>query len=104
VDQPGGPHLAEHVQVVVARRAVGAETDVDARRQQFGQARDAGTQLEIRLGAVDDGRTALGKQRNLVVAEMANPAPPSYGEVGSGFRIWLLWSLVKEQSQDVGNR
>ncbi len=45
-------HLAEHVEVVVAGRAVGAERDADAAAPHLRDGRDARAELEVRTGAM----------------------------------------------------
>ena len=67
VQQRRQPQLDEAVEVVVARRAVGAERDVDALRQHLRDGRDAAAQLEVRRGAVHDVRAARRQPPPLVV-------------------------------------
>ena len=61
VKQRGEPQLDEAVEVVVARRAVGAERDRDAGRDQLGDWRDARGELEVRRRAVADVRAARSR-------------------------------------------
>ena len=56
------PHLVEHVEPVVAGGAVGAERHRDAARPHLGDRRDAGSELQVRPGAVQDLDVALGEQ------------------------------------------
>src|SRR5438876_11092015 len=48
--------LLEAIEPVVARRAVGADADGDARAAQPRDLRDARAELQVRRGAVRDGR------------------------------------------------
>ena len=61
------PHLLEHVEPVVARRAVGAKRDGDAFRPHLGDRRDARSELEIRAGTMHHFDVVLGEQRLLRV-------------------------------------
>src|SRR5689334_4339870 len=53
-EQARKTHLAEHVEPIVRRGAVGAERDVDAAREQRNHGRDSARELHVRRGAMHD--------------------------------------------------
>ena len=64
-EQRREPHLLEHVEVVVRRRAVGADADVDAELQHARHRRDAGAELEVARRVVRDARIEVLQRADL---------------------------------------
>ena len=71
------PHLVEHVEAVVAGRAVGAERHARCRAPHVGDRRDAGSELQVRAGAVHHLDVALRQQRLLGVVTQTQCAAHS---------------------------
>ena len=59
LNQGGQFHRLQHVGAVIAGGAVGAQGNVDARAQAFGNRRDTGTEVKIRRRVMTDGYTVL---------------------------------------------
>ena len=57
--------LYPRIEIVVAGRAVGADSDDDARGEQGGDAGDTAAELEIRARAVHDARAVGSQPSNL---------------------------------------
>ena len=70
MQQRGEAHLLEQVEPVVARRAIGAERNVDAAREQVGHRRKAGTELEVRRRAVQHAGLCGGEDFPLLARGM----------------------------------
>ena len=68
--QGGQPHFLKQVEPIVARRTVGAETDVDSLGGQPRNRSNATGKLEIRTGTVGHGTAVLGEQFDFVGFEM----------------------------------
>ena len=69
-EKRGGAHFLEQVQAVVARRAVGADADVDAARQHGRHGREAARELEVRRGAMRDGGALVREHSDLLARDM----------------------------------
>ena len=57
------PHLCEHVEPVVARRAISPQRDGDASLTQLDHGRQAGAEFEVRARAMQDLHVVAGDQR-----------------------------------------
>src|SRR6185369_2166650 len=68
-EQRGGPHFLEEIQAVVARRAVGAETEVGARAAQRLDRREAARELQVRRRTVRDRRGVAAEKIDLLPLE-----------------------------------
>jgi hypothetical protein len=65
-----GAHLAEHVEVVVAGAAVGADRQIDARAAQLFRRAEAAGELEVGLRAMHDARAGLGELGDFAVEQL----------------------------------
>ena len=69
-EQRRQPRLLEHVEVVVRRRPVGADADVDAELQHPRDRCDAGRQLQVAGGIVGDAGIEVLERANLAVVHV----------------------------------
>ena len=63
-------HLLEHVEAVIAGRAVGTDANIDPGISQFGNRGDATGQFEIGTGAMRNRAAVLGQQGNFLRFQM----------------------------------
>ena len=66
----GEPHLLEHVEVVVRRGAVRADTDRNAKLQHLRNRRHAGTQLEVARRIVRHAGTGVLQRAHLTLVDV----------------------------------
>ena len=71
-EQSGGAQLAEHVEIVVAGAAIGADGDGDAGAFEFGHRTKTGRKFQIRFGTMHHADPARGAQRDLGVGELGH--------------------------------
>src|SRR5207248_455765 len=69
-EKRGGAHLLEQVEAVVARRAVGADADIDAALEHGGDGRETARELQVRRGAMRDGGAVVREHRNLLARDV----------------------------------
>ncbi len=69
-EQRRQPHLLEHVEIVVGRRAVGADADVDAELQHARDRRDTGAQLQVARRIVGHAGVEILQGANLSVVHV----------------------------------
>ena len=62
------PHFLPHIEIVVARGAIGAQTDFDAGRQHIDHRRNAGRSLHIRRGVMNDADILFHQHRDIRLA------------------------------------